>query len=124
MAKIGINMTLGSIQQEEIVVGIDLGTTNSMIAYVNQETKSSIAINDMEQGAIVPSIIHFDEGANIIVGNEAKEQLISNPARTIYSIKRLLGKSYNDLKQYADSFGYKVIDDEGDGLVKIKAKKE
>ena len=55
-----------------------------------------------------------------MVGNEAREFLLTDPARTIYSVKRLLGKSYRDLGAQAGQLGYKVIDDNTEGLVKIR----
>ncbi len=119
MGKIGINMAMGAIQEEEIIVGIDLGTTNSMVSYVNKEGKT-IAINDTGKGAIVPSIVHFTETGDILVGEEAKEYLISDPGRTIYSVKRLLGKSYKDLEQYKSYLGYKVIEGGEEELVKLQ----
>ena len=120
MAKIGINLSTGSIQQEEIIVGIDLGTTNSLVAYIHPDEKRPIAINDQGLGTIVPSIIHFTSSGEVVVGNEAKQYLLSDPANTIYSVKRLLGKSYADLGEHKDFFGYKIIDDNSEGLVKIR----
>jgi len=121
MATVAINLATGSLQQEEIIVGIDLGTTNSLVAYVHPETRQPAAINDLGRGAIVPSIVHFPaDGAAPVVGNEAREFLLTDPARTIYSVKRLLGKSYRDLGAHAGQLGYKVIDDNAEGLVKIR----
>ena len=120
MAKIGINLSTGSIQQEEIIVGIDLGTTNSLVAYIHPDEKRPIAINDQGLGTIVPSIVHFTSSGEVVVGNEAKQYLLSDPANTIYSVKRLLGKSYADLGEHKDFFGYKIIDDNSEGLVKIR----
>ena len=121
MATVAINLATGSLQQEEIIVGIDLGTTNSLVAYVHPETRQPAAINDLGRGTIVPSIVHFPaDGAAPVVGNEAREFLLSDPARTIYSVKRLLGKSYRDLGAHAGQLGYKVIDDNTEGLVKIR----
>ncbi|WP_439881349.1 molecular chaperone DnaK [Pontibacter sp. MBLB2868] len=122
MAKVAINLSTGSIQQEEVIVGIDLGTTNSLVAYIHPEDKKPIAINDQGQGTIVPSVVHFTDNGETIVGNEAKEYLLTDPANTIYSVKRLLGKSYKDLGEHKDYFGYKVIDDDSEGLVKIRVK--
>ena len=121
MATVAINLATGSLQQEEIIVGIDLGTTNSLVAYVHPETRQPLAINDQGRGTIVPSIVHFPaDGADPLVGNEAREFLLTDPQRTIYSVKRLLGKSYRDLGQQATQLGYKVIDDNSEGLVKIR----
>jgi molecular chaperone HscA len=120
MALIPINLVTGTIQQEEMIVGIDLGTTNSLVAYAHPETHNPIAINDMDRGTIVPSIIYFNPNGDIIVGNEAKEFLVSDPKNSIFSVKRLMGKSYKDVKDFEKYFSYKVIEDDSDNLVKIK----
>jgi molecular chaperone HscA len=120
MAKISINLATGSFQQEEIIVGIDLGTTNSLVAFINPE-KNPQVINDTGKGLLVPSIVHFNANGDALVGNEAKEFLVTDPANTIFSVKRLLGRSYKDVANHQDTFSYKIIDDENDSLVKIKA---
>ena len=121
MAIVAINLATGTFQQEEIIVGIDLGTTNSLVAYVHPDTRQPVAINDQGRGSIVPSVVHFPaDGADPVVGNEAREFLLTDPQRTIYSVKRLLGKSYRDLGQHATQLGYKIIDDNSEGLVKIR----
>jgi len=120
MAKISINLATGSLQKEEIIVGIDLGTTNSLVAFINPE-KNPQVINDTGKGLLVPSVVHFNAQGDAIVGNEAKEFLITDPENTIFSVKRLLGRSYKDVASHQDTFSYKIIDDENDSLVKIKA---
>ena len=121
MAKVAINLATGTFQQEEIIVGIDLGTTNSLVAYVHPDSRQPVAINDQGRGSIVPSVVHFPaDGLDPVVGNEAREFLLTDPQRTIYSVKRLLGKSYRDLGAHASQLGYKVIDDNSEGLVKIR----
>jgi molecular chaperone HscA len=121
MGKISINIVTGSLKAEEIIVGIDLGTTNSLVAYINKETKLPVAIADSAGETIVPSIIYFDGQGGIEVGNSAHQHLIDQPEKTIYSVKRLLGKSYKDLDGRQDHFAYQIIDDQTEGLVKIKA---
>ncbi|MGI4832278.1 MAG: Fe-S protein assembly chaperone HscA [Janthinobacterium lividum] len=121
MAKVAINLATGALQQEELIVGIDLGTTNSLVAYVHPETRQPAAINDLGRGPIVPSVIHFPpDGGASVVGTEARELLILDPAHTIYSVKRLLGKSYRDLGEHAGQLGYRVIDDDSENLVKVR----
>ncbi len=120
MAKISINLATGSIQKPEIIVGIDLGTTNSLVAFINPQNQPQV-INDLGKGVLVPSIIHFNENNETIIGNDAKEFLITQPQNTIFSVKRLLGRSYQDVAKHKDFFGYKIIDDGNDeSLVKIK----
>ncbi len=120
MAKISINLATGSLQQQEIIVGIDLGTTNSLVAFINPE-KNPQVINDTGKGLLVPSIIHFNAHGDAEVGNVAKAFLTTDPANTIFSVKRLLGRSYKDVAGHQDIFSYKIIDDDTDALVKIKA---
>ena len=120
MGKVAINIVTGSIQQQETIVGIDLGTTNSLIAIVRPDTHEPIALKDIDGLALVPSIVHFDEYGNITVGNQAKELLIAEPERTIYSVKRLMGKSYKDVGKDAGFFAYHIIDDNTDALVKVQ----
>lgn len=120
MGKVAINIATGSLQQEETIVGIDLGTTNSLIAIVRDDTKQPIALREVDGLTLVPSIVHFDETGNITVGAAAKDHLVAEPHRTIYSVKRLMGKSYKDVSTDTDFFAYKVIDDNTDSLVKIQ----
>jgi len=120
MAKVSINIATGSVQKEEVIVGIDLGTTNSLVAFINPEGKPQV-INDTGKGVLVPSVVHFQTDGSLIVGNEAKEFLISDPQNTIFSVKRLLGRSFKDIQEHSDLFSYKIIDDDSESLVKIKA---
>ncbi|TKB95523.1 Fe-S protein assembly chaperone HscA [Pedobacter cryophilus] len=120
MAKVSINLATASIQKEDIIVGIDLGTTNSLVAFINPDGQPKV-INDMGRGVLVPSIVHFGKSGAPLVGNEAKEFLITDPQNTIFSVKRLLGRSYQDVEKHKDFFSYKIIDDtNNESLVKIK----
>ncbi|MBK6380153.1 MAG: Fe-S protein assembly chaperone HscA [Chitinophagaceae bacterium] len=119
MAKIAINIATGSLQQEEIIVGIDLGTTNSLVAIIHPESKKPVALKEHNSSSLVPSVIHFGKNAGITVGNDAKQYLVSDPANTIFSAKRLMGKTYNDIKNNSTSLAYKIIDDENK-LVKVQ----
>ena len=120
MGKIAINIATGSLQKEEIIVGIDLGTTNSLIAIVRKDTHEPIALKETDGLTLVPSIVHFDEYGNTTVGNPAKELLVAQPERTIYSAKRLMGKSYKDVSHDKGFFAYNIIDDDTDALVKVQ----
>ncbi len=119
MAKIGINLTTGALQKEDIIIGIDLGTTNSLVAYVGED-KQAVVINDAGKGSLVPSVIHFSDNNVPEVGEEAKFYLINDSINTIFSVKRLLGRSYKDIESHQQYFSYKIIDDDSDSLVKIK----
>src|SRR5688572_6152063 len=104
MGKVAINLMTGSLQQQETIVGIDLGTTNSLIAIVRQDSGQPIALREIDGLTLVPSIVHFDDAGGIAVGNIARERLVTAPHRTIYSAKRLMGKSYRDISNHADFF--------------------
>ena len=119
MAKISINIASGSIEKPKIVVGIDLGTTNSLVAYVPKGSQYAQII-PVRGNSIVPSVIHFDAHDLPAVGVYAKDKLLGEPDRTIYSVKRLLGKNYKDVSLDALDLGYRIIDDESDNLVKVQ----
>jgi molecular chaperone HscA len=120
MAKIGINIATGSLQQAEIIVGIDLGTTNSLVAIIHPDTKIPTALKEFDGSSIVPSVVHFDAYGNAEVGINAKPYLETDPQNTIFSAKRLMGKSHNDIRTHQDFFAYKIIDDNRDSLVKVQ----
>ena len=120
MGKIAINIATGSLQQQEMIVGIDLGTTNSLVAIIHPESRKPVVLKEHDGNALVPSIVHFDNTGLITVGDEARNYLITEPQNTIFSVKRLMGKSYNDVKERASFFSYKVIDDNTESLVKIQ----
>src|SRR6185436_32599 len=120
MGKIAINIATGSLQQQEMIVGIDLGTTNSLVAIIHPENRKPVVLKEHDGNALVPSIVHFDNTGLVTVGDEAKNYLIAEPQNTIFSVKRLMGKSYNDIKERSSFFSYKVIDDKTESLVKIQ----
>jgi molecular chaperone HscA len=120
MAKIGINVSTGSLQQQDIIVGIDLGTTNSLISVIHPESKKPVVLKEFDGSSLVPSIVHFGENGQISVGHEARRYLVKDPQRTIFSVKRLMGKSYGDIREHSAFFSYKVIDDDTESLVKIQ----
>ena len=122
MARVSIDMKTGSVSQDkqEVYVGIDLGTTHSLVAaMINGKPE---ILSSQEQGTkMVPSIVHFDEEGAIQVGERAKEKLAISPDRTIYSAKRLLGKSYTDLEEHNEALHYTIIETEDeDALVKVR----
>lgn len=120
MGKVAINLATGSLQKEEIIVGIDLGTTNSLVAVVREDSNMPVALKETDGLALVPSVVHFNEAGDAEVGNTAKEHLVADPARTIYSVKRLMGKSYKDVSSDSGFFSYKILDDDTESLVKVQ----
>ena len=116
MAKISINLTSGTVAKDNTVIGIDLGTTNSLIATVNELDRQPYCITK-DDDSIIPSALYF--GEQIQVGKKAIEMLVEEPQNTIYSIKRLLGKSYQDLENHNHKLNYTIVDEE-DKLVGVR----
>ncbi len=124
MAKIPINIKTGQTEQpqeeKQVIVGIDLGTTNSLVSVI-QDGEAIVLSTSSGAKGLVPSIIHFNDDTKVIVGIEAKEYLVTKPAQTIYSSKRLMGKSYKDLVAKEQLLAYEVIEGEQeDSLVRVK----
>src|SRR5437879_13676503 len=80
------------------IVGIDLGTTNSLVGYVDETTGLPRVIPDAEGRVLLPSAVSFTR-EGVLVGEAAKRLLVRRPATTIYSVKRLLGRGYEDIKE-------------------------
>jgi chaperone protein DnaK len=91
------------------IVGIDLGTTNSLVAYM--EGAFPKVIPDAEGHVLLPSVVAFTADG-ILVGDAAKRQLVRNPARTIYSVKRFMGKGYEDVKEEQRYFPFQILADQ------------
>ena len=96
------------------IVGIDLGTTNSLVAYMDGDQPKVIA--DQKGQAKVPSIVGMTDNG-LLVGEPAKEHLVRNPARTIYSVKRFMGKSLEDISEELKYFPYTL--QEKNGVIRI-----
>lgn len=122
--KIPIDIKTGTIlkeKMEDIIVGIDLGTTNSLVAYIKDGLPFTVT-NKLGKNSLVPSVVHFNVHGDTVVGTEAIPYLVSDPENTIFSVKRLMGKSYSDISSFKNHIGYKIIDEGNDSLVKIKTK--
>lgn len=89
------------------IIGIDLGTTNSCVSVM--EGNEPVVITNSEGKRTTPSVVAFVEGGERKVGDPAKRQAITNPTKTIYSIKRFMGSSFDDTKKEADRVPYKVV---------------
>lgn len=121
MGKIAIHMASGSLQKEDLIVGIDLGTTNSLISVIDPKTQQAIILKEKGNQALVPSLIHFKTDKELAVGDAAKVLMAEAPEKTIASVKRLMGKSYQDIKTQNTLLTYDILEEEGETLVKIKA---
>ena len=106
------------------IIGIDLGTTNSCVAVV--EGQQPKVIENSEGGRTTPSVIAYTDGDEVLVGTPAKRQAVTNPEKTLYAIKRLIGRRFTDdvVKKDADMVPYKIIkSDNGDAWVGVDDKK-
>jgi Fe-S protein assembly chaperone HscA len=94
------------------VVGIDLGTTNSLVAYVKDGVP--IVVRDQDGDALVPSVVSVSQDNTIHVGREAQRRLLTDAARTAYSVKRFMGKGREDVRHEAEHFPFRVGGDSGE----------
>ncbi len=106
------------------IIGIDLGTTNSCVAVL--EGNKPKVIENSEGGRTTPSIIAFTQDNEVLVGQPAKRQAVTNPKNTLFAIKRLIGRRYNDdvVRRDMDMVPYKIVAaDNGDAWVEVSGKK-
>ena len=102
------------------IIGIDLGTTNSCVAVM--EGGEPVVIQNSEGGRTTPSIVGFTQKGERIVGQPAKNQMITNPENTVYSIKRFIGHRYDELTGEAKMVPYHVVDNGADVRIDIDGK--
>jgi molecular chaperone DnaK len=102
---------------EEKIIGIDLGTTNSVVAVMEGGEVKVIA--NQEGNRLTPSVVAFTDKAERLVGDPAKRQAITNPRRTIYSIKRFMGRRHNEVQSEEKLVPYKIVGGPSE-LVKVE----
>lgn len=105
------------------VIGIDLGTTNSCVAIMEAEAR---VIENSEGTRTTPSIVAFADNGERLVGQSAKRQAVTNPANTIYAVKRLIGRRFDDplVSKDKDLVPYAIVrGDNGDAWVEAKGEK-
>ncbi len=104
------------------IIGIDLGTTNSVVAVM--EGGQPVVIPNQEGGRTTPSVVGFAKNGERLVGQVAKRQAVTNPENTIYSIKRFMGRRFNEVTEESKMVPYKAISgDNGDARVESNGKK-
>ena len=91
------------------IVGIDLGTTNSLVGFMQAE--NPVIIPGEDGSNLVPSVVALDENEQIIVGNAARKYLIETPDRSVYSIKRLMGRGVEDVEEELKLFPFQLASD-------------
>ena len=103
------------------IIGIDLGTTNSCVAVLEGDAPK--VIENAEGARTTPSIVAYSEDGEILAGQSAKRQAVTNPENTVYAVKRLIGRRFDDdvVKKDMDMVPYKIVKaDNGDAWVEIK----
>ena len=104
------------------IIGIDLGTTNSVVAVM--EGGTPVVVPNQEGARTTPSVVAFTKNGERLVGQVAKRQAVTNAENTIYSIKRFMGRRFNEVSEESKRIPYKVVaGDKGDARVEISDKK-
>lgn len=104
------------------IIGIDLGTTNSCVAVM--EGNEPVVVQNAEGGRTTPSVVAFSKDGERLVGAPAKRQAITNPDKTIASVKRFMGRMFNEVKEETKQVAYKVVKgDDGTARVEIEDRK-
>jgi molecular chaperone DnaK len=106
------------------IIGIDLGTTNSCVAVM--EGKEARVIENSEGDRTTPSIVGFIEGGEVLVGQAAKRQAVTNPTNTLFAVKRLIGRRFEEdvVQRDIDLVSYKIVKaDNGDAWVEAQGKR-
>ncbi len=103
------------------IIGIDLGTTNSVVAVM--EAGEPVVITNREGNRLTPSVVAFTKDGERLVGQIARRQAVTNPEKTVYSIKRFMGRRYSEIKEESTMVPYKVVQAKnGDAWVQIDGK--
>ena len=101
------------------IVGIDLGTTNSLVAYLDPQTKQPKCIVGPHGSTLCPSVVSLDPDGNIIVGEPARRRLLTQPERTIYSVKRLMGRGVKDIQDELKLFPFR-LDPSSSNVIRVR----
>jgi molecular chaperone DnaK len=103
------------------IIGIDLGTTNSVVAVM--EGKEPVVITNEEGSRLTPSVVAYTKDSERLVGQVAKRQAITNPEKTVYSIKRFMGRRYSEVSEESKRVPYHVVEGQhGDARIEIDGK--
>jgi molecular chaperone DnaK len=100
-------------------VGIDLGTTNSLVAYIDPQTSAPKCIPGPTGSTLCPSVVSLDPDGSVIVGEPARRRLLTQPERTIYSVKRLMGRGVADIQDELKLFPFR-IDSSSKNIIRVR----
>src|SRR5262247_2595567 len=101
------------------IVGIDLGTTNSLVAYFEPQAAKLECITGPYGSTLCPSVVSLDPDGNIIVGEPARRRLLTQPERTIYSVKRLMGRGVKDIEDELRLFPFR-LDPSSSNVIRVR----
>jgi len=101
------------------IVGIDLGTTNSLVAYFDPQAEKPVCITGPYGSTLCPSVVSLDPNGNIIVGEPAQRRLLTQPERTIYSVKRLMGRGVKDIQDELRLFPFR-LDPSSGSVIRVR----
>ncbi|MBV9886343.1 MAG: Hsp70 family protein, partial [Acidobacteria bacterium] len=101
------------------IVGIDLGTTNSLVAYIDPATNAPKCIVGPSGSTLCPSVVSIDPDGSVIVGEPARRRLLTQPDRSIYSVKRLMGRGVADIQDELKLFPFR-IDPSSKNVIRVK----
>src|ERR1700759_69225 len=101
------------------IVGIDLGTTNSLVAYIDPQTNAPKCIVGPNGSTLCPSVVSVDADGSVIVGEPARRRLLTQPDRSIYSVKRLMGRGVADIQDELKLFPFR-IDPSSKNVIRVK----
>src|SRR3954462_6153242 len=105
-------------KKSKVIIGIDLGTTNSCVA-VMEGAQPKVIPNDLGKNT-TPSVVAFSKG-EILVGDPAKNQAMINSANTIFEAKRLIGRSFEEVKHLAEKFPFKIVaGKKGEAVIEVE----
>jgi len=103
------------------IIGIDLGTTNSVVSVM--EGNEPVVIANSEGGRTTPSVVAVDKNGERLVGTVAKRQAVTNPVNTIFSVKRLMGRKFDEVKEEIKNYPYKVKPNQsGEVVIEVDGK--
>src|SRR6202049_425615 len=101
------------------IVGIDLGTTNSLVAYTDPQTGAPKCIPGPSGSTLCPSVVSLDPDGSIIVGEPARRRLLTQSERSIYSVKRLMGRGVADIQADRKLFSFR-IDPQSGNVIRVR----
>src|SRR5262250_574208 len=101
------------------IVGIDLGTTNSLVAYFDPQAEKPMCITGPYGSTLCPSVVSLDPNGNIMVGEPAGRRLLTQPERTIYSVKRLMGRGVKDIQDELKLFPFR-LDPSSGNVIRVR----